>query len=47
MNYDSILLRYLEKCKAEKLLQELHDGLVGGHYAGDVMAHKILRAGYY
>eukprot|EP00253_Pinus_taeda_P034544 PITA_34544 len=33
--------------EAEKVLQELHDGLVGGHYAGDATAHKILPADYY
>eukprot|EP00253_Pinus_taeda_P006940 PITA_06940 len=37
----------LEKIEAEKVLQELHDGPLGGHYAGDATAHKILRAGYY
>eukprot|EP00253_Pinus_taeda_P005163 PITA_05163 len=37
----------LEKTEAEKVLQELHDGPAGGHYAGDTTAHKILRAGYY
>ena len=47
MNYDSVLLRCLEKSEAEKVLQELHDGPAGGHYAGDATAHKILRAGYY
>ena len=47
MNYDSVLLRCLEKSEAEKVLQELHDGPAGGHYAGDTTAHKILRAGYY
>eukprot|EP00253_Pinus_taeda_P004051 PITA_04051 len=47
MNYDSILLRCLEKYEAEKVLQELHDGIAGGHYTGDATAHKILRAGYY
>eukprot|EP00253_Pinus_taeda_P005043 PITA_05043 len=47
MNYDYALLRCLEKYKAEKVLQELHDGPVGGHYAGDATAHKILCVGYY
>ena len=47
MNYDSVLLRCLEKTEAEKVLQELHDGPAGGHYAGEATAHKILRAGYY
>ena len=46
-NYDSVLLRCLEKTEAEKVLQELHDGPAGGHYAGETTAHKILRAGYY
>lgn len=46
-NYDSVLLRCLEKTEAEKVLQELHDGPAGGHYAGDATAHKILLAGYY
>eukprot|EP00253_Pinus_taeda_P014792 PITA_14792 len=46
-NYDSVLFRCLEKTEAEKVLQELHDGPAGGHYAGDATAHKILRAGYY
>lgn len=47
INYDSVLLRCLEKSEAEKVLQELHYGPIGGHYAGDATAHKILRAGYY
>lgn len=47
INYDFVLLRCLEKSEAEKVLQELHDGLAGGHYIGDATAHKILRAGYY
>eukprot|EP00253_Pinus_taeda_P019263 PITA_19263 len=46
-NYDSVLLRCLEKTKAEKVLQELHDGHAGGNYAGDDTTQKILRAGYY
>eukprot|EP00253_Pinus_taeda_P029568 PITA_29568 len=46
-NYNSVLLRCLEKTEAEKVLQELHDGPAGGHYVGDATAHKILRSGYY
>ena len=46
-NYDSVLLRCLEKTEAEKVFQELHDGPAGGHYAGEATAHKILCAGYY
>eukprot|EP00253_Pinus_taeda_P015652 PITA_15652 len=47
INYDSVLLRCLDKSEAEKVLQELHDGPACGHYAGDATTHKILRVGYY
>eukprot|EP00253_Pinus_taeda_P017057 PITA_17057 len=46
-NYDSILLRCLEKPEAQKVLQELHDGPAGGHFGVDTKAHKIIHAGYY
>ena len=47
MNYESVLLRCLDKSEVEKVLQELHDGPAGGHFGGDTTAHKILHAGYY
>jgi hypothetical protein len=47
MNYDGVLLRFLEKEDVEKVLKELHDGLAVGHFAGETTAHKILREGYY
>lgn len=47
MNYDSLLLRCLNKSEVEKVLQELHDGPAGGHYAGNATAHKILCDGNY
>jgi len=46
-NYDSVLLRCLEKPEAQKVLQELHDGPAGGHFGADTTAHKIIHAGYY
>eukprot|EP00253_Pinus_taeda_P028458 PITA_28458 len=46
-NYDSVLLRCLEKPEAQKVLQELHDGLAGGHFGADTTAHKIIHVGYY
>ena len=46
-NYDSILLRCLEKTEAHKVLQELHNGPAGGHFGGDTIAHKIIHVGYY
>ena len=33
-NYDSVLLRCIEKSEANKVLQELHDGPAGGHFGG-------------
>lgn len=41
------MLRCLENDGIDKVLKELHDGPIGGHFSGDTIAHKVLRAGYY
>ena len=41
------MLRCLEHEDVAKVVKELHDGPVGGHYSGDNTSHKILMAGYY
>lgn len=46
-NYDVVLLKCLEKLEAEKVMQELHDGPVGGHLRGNTKTHKILHVRYY
>eukprot|EP00253_Pinus_taeda_P006285 PITA_06285 len=46
-NYDSVLLRCLEKQEAQRVLQELHDRLAGGHFEADTTAHKVIHAWYY
>ena len=46
-NYDGVFLRCLEQEDAKKVVAELHDGMDGGHFSGDITAHKIPRAGYY
>ena len=46
-NLDGILLRCLDKDETKVILKELHFGPAGGHFGGETMAHKILRAGYY
>ena len=46
-NYDGVLLRCLEKEDAKRVITELHDGPVGGHFSKDTTSHKILRDGYY
>jgi hypothetical protein len=40
-------LKCLENDDVDKVLSELHDGLVGGNFRGDTTTHKILRVGYY
>jgi hypothetical protein len=47
VNYDGVLLRCLKREDLEKVLKELHDGPVSGHFAGNTTAQKILRVGYY
>ena len=37
----------MEKDDVEHILIELHDGSVGGHFSGEITAHKVLREGYY
>eukprot|EP00253_Pinus_taeda_P029459 PITA_29459 len=33
--------------EAQRVLQELHDGPVGGHFGADTIAHKVIHAEYY
>ena len=37
----------LRKSKAKKVLEELHDGPVGGNFGGNKTTQKILHVGYY
>ena len=46
-NYDGVFLRRLEHEDAKKVVAELHDGTIGGHFLGDTTTHNILRDGYY
>src|ERR1043165_5766161 len=46
-NYDSILLRCVDRHEANKIIEETHEGSFGTHSSGHTMAKKILRAGYY
>jgi hypothetical protein len=47
INYDGVLLICLNHEDVDKVLKDLHDGCVGGHFAGNTTAHKILRVGCY
>jgi hypothetical protein len=42
-----VILRCVNKEEAKKILEELHSGHCGGHFAARTTSHKILRAGYY
>ena len=46
-NFDNVLLRCLEKEEALKFLSILHEVPTRGHFGAEVIAHKILRDGYY
>lgn len=46
-NYDGFLLRCFEKDDAQKMLTDLHDGPIGGHYRDETTTHKVLQARYY
>ena len=37
----------MEKDDAKKILVELHDGPIGGHFGGETTEHIILKDGYY
>lgn len=43
MGSDEILRRYILEHERSMILVEAHECVVGGHYAGKVTTHKILR----
>ena len=45
--YDATLLRCVDAEEANRLIQEMHAGLMGAHANGPFLARKIMRAGYY
>jgi hypothetical protein len=47
VNYDGVILRCIKCGNADKVLKELHDGPIGGNFAGNTTTHKILRVVYY
>jgi hypothetical protein len=45
MGFDEILRRCVMEAEKPLILTEDHEGIVGGHYAGNETALKVLRAG--
>ena len=46
-SYDSIHLRCLKREEAERVMEEVHQGICGPHMNGRMLAKKIQRIGYY
>ena len=46
-SYDGIHLHCLKKEEAERVMEEVHQGICGPHMKGRMLAKKILRIGYY
>jgi len=44
---NGILLKCLEAHDLEKVLHDLHEGLAGGHFTGNTIAHKVMQVGSY
>lgn len=45
--FHGIFLRCIEPDQIDKLLEEFHNGSLGGHFAASTTTLKIMRAGYY
>jgi hypothetical protein len=46
-NPHGIIIRFVNKEEANKLIEEFYSGYCGGHFAAHTTTHKILRVGYY
>jgi len=42
-----MLLRCIDSMKVQKVLQQFHEGIFGGHFAPPTTTHRIMRARYY
>ena len=46
-NHDSTLLRCVDAAEANHQMEKMHEGLLGAHASGPLLAPKIMRTGYY
>ena len=44
---DQVLLRCVNSSKANKIIEEIHEGICETHANGHKMARQVMRAGYY
>ena len=45
LGLDEILRRYVLEHERRRILEEVHAGVAGGHYAGKLTAQKVLTVG--
>lgn len=45
--HNGVLLRCLEAHDSEKVLCDLHDGTIEGHFVGNTTTHKVMQANFY
>ena len=44
---DGMLLLCIDRATADRVLREVHVGVCGPHMGGHMLAHKIMRTGYF
>ena len=44
---DGMLLLCLDRTSADRVMREVHAGVCGPHMGGHLLAHKIMRTGYF
>ena len=46
-NHDTTLLQCRDALEANRLMEEMHEGLLRAHASGTLLGEKIMRANYY
>jgi hypothetical protein len=46
-NFERILLKCIDHKEFEKVLNDMHSGVCGGHYMENTTTHKVMRAGFW
>ncbi|XP_017974556.1 PREDICTED: uncharacterized protein LOC108661608 [Theobroma cacao] len=44
---NQVLLRYVDLAEAQKIVEEVHEGICGAHASGHMLAKQVMRVGYY
>ena len=46
-SFDGMLLLCLDRTSGDRVMREIHAGVCGPHMGGHMLAHKIMRTGYF